>query len=433
MKHIALELYAIRNTMSASNQQPSQSHNARAIGMDAALLAVELGAIGAQGPGQQIMASKAHFLPVKLDHVSCVAANILKQELLARGGDCAVHRDCLTLDRELTSVILLGTRPQYEDLIGKIGWQGFGLPEIAKELYGLLDNLGAKRKPLQLGPYTLPIGKRTLIMGIINVTPDSFSGDSLGDDVEAALNQARKMMFEGADILDVGGQSTRPGSEPVTVEEEIRRVVPVIERMTGADGVRLPISVDTSRAKVAEAALKAGAHMVNDITGLRDEPEIADIVARREAGLVLMHIKGTPADMQRDPHYDDLLGEIIAYLREGLDKALLAGVNKGRVWVDPGIGFGKTMQHNLEVLRRLGELRSLGCPILVGTSRKSFIGRILAERTGAEPPPPEERVTGTGATLAVSIAKGADIVRVHDVASAVEVARVADAVIRWGT
>jgi dihydropteroate synthase len=237
------------------------------------------------------------------------------------------------------------------------------------------------------------------------------------------------MVSEGADILDVGGQSTRPGSDPVPAQEEMRRVVPVIERLV-ATHRELPISIDTNRAEIAEAALRAGARIVNDISGLRDDPEIAVVTARHGAGLVLMHIQGTPRTMQMNPHYDDLLGEVIAYLRAGVELAERSGVPRRQIWVDPGIGFGKTIDHNLELLRRLGELRVLGCPILVGTSRKSFIGRILAPLAGGETVPPGERVVGTGATLALSIANGADIVRVHDVAHAVQVARVADAIVR---
>jgi len=405
-------------------------NNARIIGRDPQLIAQELEQVGAQGPGRRIMWSKAEFLPVKLDRLSCVAANVLKQEMLARGGDCAVHKDCLTLEREETSVLLTGTRAQYEELIGKLRQQGFDLPDVAQQLNDLLSNLDTPSKAAQFGRYSLPLGERTLVMGIINVTPDSFSGDSLGDDVEAAVAQARRMKDEGADILDVGGQSTRPGSDPVPVEEELRRVIPVIERLAAPDGVPLPISIDTNRAEVAEAAIEAGAHIINDITGLRDDPALAEVAARTGAGLVLMHIQGTPRTMQENPHYDDLLGEVIQYLREGINTALRAGVKKERIWVDPGIGFGKTLDHNLELLRRLRELRSLGCPILVGTSRKSFIGKILAKRKGGDVPPHKERVVGTGATLAVSIAHGADIVRVHDVAHAVEVAALADAIVR---
>jgi dihydropteroate synthase len=417
--------------MSDNNQQPTKhEHNARILSSDPNLLAAELERVGAQKPGQQIMWSKATFLPVKLDNLSCVAANVLKQEMLARGGDCAVHHDCLTLERDKTSVLLIGTRAQYEDLLEKLREQSFGLPEVGHEIEQLLADLDSPRHPVRFGPYEMPIGQRTLVMGIINMTPDSFSGDALGNDVEAAVAQAKRMAAERADLLDVGGQSTRPGSKPVSVEEEMRRVLSVIKRLARSDGVRLPISVDTSRAAVAQAALEAGAHIVNDITGLRDEPEIANVVARHDAGLVLMHIKGTPATMQQDPHYDDLMGGVTLYLRQGLDTALRAGVNKERIWIDPGIGFGKTMEHNLEILRRLGELRSLGCPILVGTSRKAFIGRILAQIRGGDVAPPGERVVGTGATVAISIANGADVVRVHDVRHAVEVAQVADAIVR---
>jgi dihydropteroate synthase len=207
------------------------------------------------------------------------------------------------------------------------------------------------------------------------------------------------------------------------VAEEVRRVVPVVQRL--AAEVPLPISVDTYRAAVAEAALAAGAHIVNDITGFREDPAILDVAARRGAPVIAMHIQGRPATMQQNPTYTDLLGEVIAYLRESVRLAVAAGVPRERIWIDPGIGFGKTFDHNLELLHRLGELRSLGRPILVGTSRKAFIGRILGGK------PPAERVIGTGATLAVSIRNGADAVRVHDVGPAAEVIRLADAIVRF--
>jgi dihydropteroate synthase len=277
---------------------------------------------------------------------------------------------------------------------------------------------------------TLPIGLRTLVMGIINVTPDSFSGDGLGGDIDAAVEQAHRMAQEGADLLDIGGQSTRPGSDAISEEEELSRVIPVIERLRGTNGLSLPISIDTTRASVAEAAMQAGTDIINDISGLRDDPTIANVAAKYGAGLILMHIQGTPRTMQQNPHYENLLEEVIAYLRVGIEKAQKAGVPLDSIWVDPGIGFGKTVEHNLELLRRLSELRVLGCSILVGTSRKGFIGRILEPLHGGTAPPPAERVAGTGATIALSIANGADIVRVHDVAPAVEVARVADAIVR---
>jgi dihydropteroate synthase len=239
-------------------------------------------------------------------------------------------------------------------------------------------------------------------MGIINVTPDSFSGDGLRGNIDAAVEQAHRMAQEGADLLDIGGQSTRPGSDAISEEEELSRVIPVIERLRGTDRLSLPISIDTTRASVAESAMQAGTDIINDISGLRDDPAIANVAAEYGAGLILMHIQGTPRTMQQNPHYENLLEEVIAYLRVGIEKAQEAGVPQDRIWVDPGIGFGKTVEHNLELLRRLSELRVLGCPILVGTSRKGFIGRILAPlylyRGSA--PPPAERIAGTGATIA---------------------------------
>ncbi|MDQ6694678.1 MAG: dihydropteroate synthase [Chloroflexota bacterium] len=408
--------------------QQQQQYNARLVGPEQSTVRGEIERVGALWQGQEIVGRKSRFLHISLSGLTCVGANVLKQEMLARGGDCAVHRDCLTLERETTSVLLTGTRAQYDDLLAKLPQQAFGLPEAARQLDALLLNIEALPTPVQAGPYTLPIGKRTLIMGIINVTDDSFSGDSLGTRPHAALEQALRMKAEGADILDVGGMSTRPGSEPISIDDEIGRVRPVIELLQ-KENIGLPISIDTYRAAVASAAMQAGAHIINDITALRDDPELGKVAARHEALLALMHIQGTPQTMQQNPEYGDLLGEVILYLREAVDKAVSCGVNKSRVWIDPGIGFGKTLDHNLELLRRLGELKSIGCAVLVGTSRKGFIGKLL-QQEGQPPPPPEQRATGTGATLAVSIANRADIVRVHDVAQAREVVRVADAIVR---
>jgi dihydropteroate synthase len=405
-------------------------HNARIIAPRTGLIERELEALGAAAPGQNIMAAKSDFLVVRLERVPCVAANVLKQEVLARGGDCAVHRDCVTLDANQTGALLMGTRAQLHELIAKLQSQDFDLPELALEVSELLTNYDRRPAPVTLRGRTVPLGERTLVMGIVNVTPDSFSGDGLGDDTEAAVEQARRMVDEGADIIDVGGQSTRPGSEPVTTEEELHRVIPVVERLAGDARLNAAISIDTNRAVVARAALESGAHIVNDISGLRDEPAIAPAVAQFGAGLVVMHIQGTPQTMQQNPHYDDLLGEVTQYLREAVRVAVGAGIPRERVWVDPGIGFGKTTEHNLELLNRLDELRSLGCAILVGTSRKGFIGRVLAPVYGGSVPAPGERVAGSGATVAVSVVRGASVVRVHDVRHTVEVARVADVIVR---
>ncbi len=257
-------------------------------------------------------------------------------------------------------------------------------------------------------------GERTYVMGIINVTPDSFSGDGLGGDVEAAVAQGKRFAAEGADILDVGGESTRPNAEPVCAEEELRRVIPVIERLAGE--VSVPVSVDTYRYEVAQRALAAGASMINDIWGLQREPRLANLAAEHGVPMVLM-------SNQRGRTCPDIVPEVIA----GLKKSMAEGTNRGvpleNIIVDPGVGFGKTLEENLEIVRRLDELKCLKRPILIGTSRKSMIGLVLNL-------PPDQRLEGTAATVAISIARGADIVRVHDEAQMVRVCRMSDAVVR---
>jgi dihydropteroate synthase len=251
-------------------------------------------------------------------------------------------------------------------------------------------------------------------MGIINVTPDSFSGDGLAYDVGAAVSRAQRMEAEGADLLDIGGESTRPGAAPVPVEEELRRVLPVLEKVVSS--VKVPVSIDTYKAEVARRATDAGAALINDVWGLKRDPALARVAADMGLPLVLMH-------NQRGTCYVDLVAEVAAGLRWSLDRAQEAGIPAGSLIVDPGIGFGKNLEHNLELMRRLGELRSLGHPVLLGTSRKSMIGLVLGL-------PREERVEGTAATVALGIAAGADIVRLHDVAPMVRVCRMADAIVR---
>jgi len=247
------------------------------------------------------------------------------------------------------------------------------------------------------------------VMGVLNVTPDSFSDGGAFFEHGAAVARGLEMVHEGADILDVGGESTRPGAEPVDVEEELRRVLPVIARL--AAEVRVPVSVDTSKAEVARAALDAGARIVNDVTALRGDPGMGEVVARAGAGLVLMHMQGTPADMQRDPVYEDVVDEIRGFLAARVAAAGDAGVASSHIMVDPGLGFGKTVQHNLEILRRLEAFRGLAAGLLVGPSRKRFIGQL----TGFDV---DQRVEATLAVCAVAVARGADAVRVHDVAPA---------------
>jgi dihydropteroate synthase len=265
----------------------------------------------------------------------------------------------------------------------------------------------------------LPIGERTLIMGILNVTPDSFSDGGQFLTLDNALAHAEQMITEGADIIDVGGESTRPGGEPVSIEEEIERVVPVIEAL--ARTTDTPISVDTTKSEVARAALDAGAAIVNDISALRFDFYIADAVAREGAGLILMHSRGTPGTMHRLPPVADIMEEVTSSLRASVHMAERRGVKRESIVIDPGIGFGKTQEQNLELIAKVDQLIAAfpGYPLLIGTSRKSFIGRILADA------PPEERLHGTMATITAAILKGAHLVRVHDVKATAETIRVA--------
>ena len=252
-------------------------------------------------------------------------------------------------------------------------------------------------------------------MGVVNVTPDSFSDGGLFLDADAAVAHGEQLRREGADILDIGGESTRPGAEPVSAEEEIRRVIPVIERLEGT------ISIDTSKAEVAMAALDAGATIVNDVSALRFDPAMAEVAARADA-VCLMHMLGEPRTMQEDPRYGDVVSDVKAFLEERLEFAVAAGIEERKVWLDPGIGFGKTVEHNLELLRRLGEIVAIGRPVVVGTSRKSFLGRITGKPEG-------DRLPGTIATNVMALERGASVFRVHDVSQVADALKVAGSVL----
>lgn len=291
-------------------------------------------------------------------------------------------------------------------------------------------------KSLKIGPSAFEWGSQTYVMGIINATPDSFSGDGLLQNdlwLQRAVEQGIRFVQEGAHLLDVGGESTRPGAEPVDAEEELRRVVPVIRAL--AQRVNVPISVDTYKAGVAEAALDNGAHLVNDVWGLRMDPQLAGLCARRGVPVIVMHNRSRPRNAVQEARlgghyvgteYDDLLGDITRELEESISLARQAGIPAGHIIIDPGIGFGKTIQQNLRLLNRLSHFKKLGYPILLGTSNKSFIGYTLDL-------PPDDRVEGTTATVAIGIDRGADIVRVHQVKEMARVAKMTDAIVRGKT
>jgi dihydropteroate synthase len=282
---------------------------------------------------------------------------------------------------------------------------------------------------LKLPQRTLLLGERTLVMGVLNVTPDSFSDGGRFSTVYEAVKQAFTMEKAGADILDIGGESTRPGSGGVAAQEELQRVLPVMERLRGK--LKIPISIDTQKAAVAEAAAKAGAEIINDVSALRTEPAIADVARRYKLPVILMHMRGEPQTMQKLPFTRDVMRDVTRGLRAAVRRARKAGIARSQIILDPGIGFGKSYAQNCELLARLPELAELGYPLLVGTSRKAFIGAILG--SAKNPLPAEKRLWGTAATVVASILGGAHIVRVHDVAQMAQVARIADAVVSAGS
>ena len=279
-----------------------------------------------------------------------------------------------------------------------------------------------KKYSLQLCSGKVVLGQRTLVMGVLNVTPDSFSDGGKFFDAERAIEEAIAMERAGADLVDIGGESTRPGAAETAASEELDRILPVLEALRGR--LKIPISIDTRRARVAELALRAGAELLNDVSGLKSDPRIAEVAARRRVPLILVHIRGEPRTMQKRGFARDVMKDVLQGLRKSLGAARAAGVRKSQIILDPGIGFGKSFAQNYELLQKLPQLAKLGYPLLVGTSRKGFLGATLA-RDG-KPAPPEGRIWGTAATVTASILNGAHIVRVHDVAEMVQVARVSD-------
>ncbi|MDN5326338.1 MAG: dihydropteroate synthase [Moorella sp. (in: firmicutes)] len=370
---------------------------------------------GADAGGINLMLPKACFYCLKLKDVPARAANILKQEILARGGEAAMAAGVAGWSVEKTDVLIFATRRQLELLVAKLPVQGFGLGKLAAGIKASLANwernshweITCPRGPLVLG-------ERTLVMGIVNVTPDSFSDGGRFYDPGAAVEHAHQLVAEGADIIDVGGESTRPGHEQVSAEEEWRRLEPVLARLTRE--IKVPISVDTYKAGTARRALEMGVDIINDIWGFRADPEMARVCGQYRAAVVLMH-------NQHGTSYRDLMFDILTFLRQGIRMAEDNGVPPEKIIVDPGIGFGKDLDQNLEVMGRLEEFKVLGKPVLLGTSRKSMIGKTLDL-------PVDQRLEGTAATVALGIARGVDIVRVHDVRAMVRVARMTDAIIR---
>ncbi len=321
--------------------------------------------------------------------------------------------------------LVLTGKPQQLKQVARLIASNHLFADFSKKIDSFLDNYLRSDYKIECRGKILDLSSRTHVMGILNVTPDSFSDGGLFAGREDAVAHGREMAAAGADIIDIGGESTRPGAHPLTEDEELRRILPVIERLS--DEIAVPISVDTYKAAVAKKALQSGASIVNDISGLRFSPDMAKVAADFGAAVIIMHIKGTPRDMQQNPVYADVIGEILSYLEEGIEIAEKAGVDRQKIMIDPGIGFGKTLEHNLTILNRLEEFRALGRPVVLGTSRKKFIGTVLGV------PEPDRRVYGTAATIAIGIERGASVVRVHDVRAMVQVARMTDAIVKRQT
>ncbi|GEB35371.1 dihydropteroate synthase [Brevibacillus parabrevis] len=355
-------------------------------------------------------------LMIHVENMSSELAEQVRQNMLATGAEAVVSGQPGTIERK--RMLLLAGHKQLEQALQQLeksaGESGAVAAEV-REILALPSRLRARRK-LDCGQYTLPLGERTLVMGILNVTPDSFSDGGRFVDVEQALSQARAMVEAGADVIDIGGESTRPGAMPVDEAEELDRVLPVIRLLTKE--LSVPLSIDTYKAAVAERALDAGAHIINDVWGAKRDPRMAEVAAKSGVPIILMHNRP-------DTDYQHFFSDYVRDMRESVQIALRAGVREEQIILDPGIGFVKTVEQNLETMRRLDDLVALGYPVLLATSRKRMIGHVLDL-------PVEERVEGTAATVALGVAKGCHMVRVHDVKEMKRVTKMMDAMMKGG-
>ena len=374
--------------------------------------------IGATAAGSRIMVDKIFPISLKIKGINPLAANILKQEMLARGGDVATSRDSLMETGGKADVIIQGTVKSVRSLIGKIKQQPFGLKTLSKDLECFIEKLdkNRKRKELIISKKEFNLDEDVLVMGILNVTPDSFYDGGYYFEKDKACRRAETIVKEGAHIIDVGGMSTRPGSLPVSLEEEVKRIIPVIEYIS--KNYDILVSADTYRSEAAGRAIDAGAHIINDISGFSMDSNMVKVIATSGVSVVIMHIKGTPENMQKNPEYEDVVDEIYDYLEDRTNMAINSGIKPGKIIVDPGIGFGKNLEHNLEILNKVYEFRMLGYPVMVGASRKSFIGNILDL-------PAEERLEGSLAAAVCSVINGINILRVHDVAETIRAVKIA--------
>lgn len=376
--------------------------------------------IGVDPYGIKIMAPKATTHLIKLKKLSCVCANIIKQELLSLGADAAISRDAITAKSKFTDCLLIANSSQYKNLTKKLSIQPFGLSQLSQQISAALKDYSKEEFVLDLAKHKLKLSPlSTKIMAIVNVTSDSFSGDGILNKnlrKDQIIDLVKNLIADGADIIDVGGESSRPNAKPISKSEEIKRVIPIIKLIT--KNFNIPVSIDTYKPEVAKAALDNGASIVNSIAGLRDIA-LAKIIARYKACVVIMHMRGNPQNMQKNISYVNLIDDIIKYLSDSTEKALSFGIKKEKIIIDPGIGFGKTLEHNLDILSNLKDFKTLGMPILIGTSRKSFIGEILGNKTF-------DRLYGTLASCVRASQNGAHILRAHDVKAVKEAIKISN-------
>ncbi|MEW6088815.1 MAG: dihydropteroate synthase [bacterium] len=382
----------------------------------------ELEKIGVDSRAIKIMAGKAIIFPLKLFSVDCVHANILKQEMLSLGGEAAVSKEIYGLKNKKTDVLIFGTLKQYKYLICKLSIQPFGgLKKLGRNLNEILKNYQSIPPPLACKSKTFRFNKKCYIIGIVNVTPDSFSDGNKYFNTETAYEHALRLAEDGADIIDIGGESTRPGSNRISAAEEKKRIIPVIKKLSGK--IKIPISVDTCKSDVARQAIEEGAEIINDISGLRFDKKMPLTAAKYDVPVIIMHIKGKPENMQLTPSYNNLIAEVTDYLKTNIELAEKGGVKKEKIIIDPGIGFGKTIEHNIELIKNLNHFKILGRPILLGTSRKSFIGKILNADI-------ENRLEGTIASCIIGLIRGASFLRVHDVKAVKRAINMAEAILK---
>jgi dihydropteroate synthase len=394
-------------------------------GDDLAEIAREIERTESDPEGVGIMTRKGRVFPVRLSGVSLKASPLLKQELLSVGGDAAHARGVADHSVTTSGVLLLATWGQYRRLLPKLKRQPFGLAELADEVDRALRHYVARGPRTIPGPHrSLRLGDAPRVMGVVNVTPDSFSDGGRFLDPGAAVDEALRQAAEGASVLDIGGESTRPGATPVSPDEEWRRVRPVLDALR--DRSPVPLSIDTRHPEVAARAVDAGADLINDVEGLRSEA-MRRVVARSGAAAVVMHLRGTLETMQSDLDYADLRGEVYRFLADATDEAVRSGISPDRLLVDPGLGFGKSAEQSLELLAHAGEFRSLGYPVVVGASRKSFLGAVLGSA------PPTQRLEASLAAAVIAAERGVALVRAHDVGPTVRALAIVAAAARQAT